>query len=203
MKNKFITFEGIDGAGKSTVMSLVADQIYNKGWGEIYLTEEPNKNIDAVQLIKEIILNCEINPKTELLLFEAARSENVEKILEKELNEGNVVLCSRFVHSTLAYQKVAGCKKNEINWLNNFSTNGLLPGLVFIFDLSPKTALKRIPKQDYDKFEIQGIRYYNKLRKEYLNIVKKNTEVFKVIDASKSIDEVVSEVLSILEEYMS
>lgn len=205
MKGKFITFEGLDGSGKTTaikkVIQLLNDHIDKKN---IVYTREPGGS-QISENIREVILgngSDGMDKKTEALLYAASRRQHlVEKILPA-LKEGKIVLCDRFVDSSIAYQGAGrGIDIQVIKNINEFVTEGLKPDLTFYFDLTPEEGLKRIKdnrQNETNRLDQEQLSFYYKVRSGYQQIIKNDPKRFILIDASKSVDEIVEDVISML-----
>lgn len=198
----FITFEGADGCGKTTQQLLAQDYLENKGH-EVLVTREPGAG-KLGQKIREILLDYdgEVSDKCEALLFWADRAQHVDIMIEPALEKGQIVLCDRYIDSTVSYQGY-GRKQNLewINKLNDFATTSLKPDLTFVFDIDVETSQKRVGK-DKDRLEREGIDFHNRVRNGYLELAKQEPERIKVIDASKSIEEIHEEVIKIIDNYL-
>lgn len=205
MTGKFITFEGLDGSGKTTaikkVIQLLNDHIDKKN---IVYTREPGGS-QISENIREVILGKDsdgMDKRTEALLYAASRRQHlVEKILPA-LKEGKIVLCDRFVDSSIAYQGVGrGIDIQAIKDINEFATEGLKPDLTFYFDLTPEEGLKRIKdnrQNETNRLDQEQLSFYYKVRSGYQQIIKNDPKRFILIDASKSVDEIVEDVISML-----
>lgn len=189
-KGVFITFEGVDGAGKSTQIELLKNYLDSKNIPNI-LSKEPG-GTPRGQKIREILLENSDEPFpaiAELLLYQADRNLHVKNKIKPALEEGKVVLCDRFYDSTLAYQGYArGLDKNLIKNLNELATEGLAPNLTCIFDIPIEESLKRVGK-DTDRIEKEGLQFKKDLQNGFLEIAK-TSERFVVLDGMKTIDEV-------------
>ncbi len=204
-KYNLITFEGIDGTGKTTIIKLTEEFLKNKNFKVFLTTETKNSESLFVKNIREILMfDKNISPKTELLLFESLRREHFEKIIEKKIAEGYVILCDRFIDSSMVYQGIQGVLKSDIEYLNNFSIDSKKPGITFLFDLDPKKAIERIYSRDEEKtkFDKLNIDFFTKARDKYLEIAKENEDRIKVIDASQNIESVFSDVKTELEKWL-
>ena len=148
MKGIFITFEGIDGCGKTTQSKKLKKYLTSKGYSVLLLREPGGEKI--AERIRRILLdhrNLEIAPLTELLLYSASRSQLVGRVILPALRKDQIVICDRFCDSTLAYQGYGrGLNKKVINQLNEISTSGIIPNITLLIDLSPKIAFKRKSK---------------------------------------------------------
>lgn len=182
----FLVFEGIDGVGKSTVISLILEKMKEKGIPCVR-THEPG-GTPLGEKIRDLLLHGkDIHEKTELLLYEASRSEHVESFIKKKLKEGNWVFCDRFVASSLAFQAGGrSIEEKEVSWLNEFSTGGLKPDLTVLFDLEVEKAMERIEKrgQKKDRFEKEKKTFHEAVRREYLKIAQREKQNWLVMDAS-------------------
>lgn len=197
-KGLFITFEGADGCGKTTQMNLLAGYLKNQG-REVVLTREPGGK-GLGEKIREILLNYdgEVSDRCESFLFLADRAQNIDTIVNPAVDAGKIVLCDRHTDSSVAYQGYGrGLNIERINMLNNLATNGKKPDITFVFDIDTETSMKRVGKEK-DRMESAGFEFHTKVRNGYLEIAKKEPERIKVIDASKSIEEIHQEVLSYL-----
>ena len=197
-KGLFITFEGADGCGKTTQMNLLAEYLKNQG-REVVLTREPGSK-GLGEKIREILLNYdgEVSDRCESFLFLADRAQNIDTIVNPAVDAGKIVLCDRHTDSSVAYQGYGrGLDIERINMLNNLATNGKKPDITFVFDIDTETSMKRVGKEK-DRMESAGFEFHTKVRNGYLEIAKKEPERIKVIDASKSIEEIHQEVLSYL-----
>ena len=184
--NKFITIEGVDGAGKSTHVESICNYLKNLGH-EVIHTREPGGTAIGEKL-REMLLNENMSPETETMLMFAARKEHIETIIKPALERGAFVVCDRFSDSTWAYQ--AGGKnvsKDFIQSLEEITHFEINPSLTILFDLPVEISMDRLKKTDKipDKFEREDINFFNNVRNEYLNRAKKNNR-FKIIDSQKT-----------------
>ena len=199
MKNGlFITFEGADGCGKTTQMKLLAEYLKNNG-KNVVLTREPGGK-GLGEKVREILLNYEgpVSDRCESFLFLADRAQNIDIIVNPAVKEGKIVLCDRHIDSTIAYQGYGrGLDIERINMLNNIATNGIKPDLTFVFDIDVETSMKRVGKEK-DRMESAGIEFHNRVRHGYLELAKQEPQRIKVLDATKSIEEIHNNVIEIL-----
>lgn len=197
-KGLFITFEGADGCGKTTQIKLAAKYLQQHGY-DIVLTREPGSP-GLGQKIREILLNCddEVSDKCESFLFLADRAQNIDTIVKPSTQQGKIVLCDRHTDSTIAYQGWGrGLDLNKIETLNNLATGGIKPDLTLVFDVDIQTSMQRVGSQK-DRMESSGTEFFNRVRNGYLEIAKKEPERVKVIDATKSVEEIQKEVIEII-----
>ncbi len=195
-KGLFITFEGADGCGKTTQMQLLAEYLENHGH-DVVLTREPGGK-GLGEKVREILLNYdgEVSDRCESFLFLADRAQNIDIIVNPAVNAGKFVLCDRHTDSTVAYQGYGrGLDLERINQLNDIATNGRKPDLTFLFDIDTETSMQRVGKEK-DRMESAGLEFHNRVRNGYLKLAKQEPERIKVIDATKSIEEIHQEVLS-------
>lgn len=196
----FITFEGPEGSGKTTQIKKAGEYLKSKNIAFL-VTEEPGGTQLGNEL-RKILLNktsFNINGKSELLLFAAARSQHVEEVIRPAIEDGKVVLCDRYSDATIAYQSFGrGLKIEDVNWINNFATRSLIPDLTLLFDIPVdiglKRALKRISRivdsPVEDRFEREEIEFHKRVRDGYHKLVKSDPERFRTIDASRGIDDI-------------
>lgn len=206
-KGKFIVFEGGDGSGKSTVLEMVYNYLIENGI-DCIKTREPG-GIKISEDIREVILdtkNTAMDPKTEALLYAAARRQHlVEKVIP-ELDKGRIVLCDRFIFSSLAYQGYArNIGVDEVYQINKFAVGDYMPDLNIFFDVSPEVGLERINSNDnreVNRLDLEKINFHYKVREGYNTLIEKNKDKFEVIDAEKSLNEVFDLVKSIITNFI-
>lgn len=204
MINNFITFEGIDGSGKTTQIELLSKYLSNKNIENNIIREPGGTNIS--ENIRGILLDKKnnISFESETLLFAAARSQLVNEIIEPKLTKNIVVLCDRYIDSTLAYQGYGrGVDKDLIIKINKFATNNLLPKITLIFDLDSKEAKERLKQKNVDRMELLDIEFYDKVRNGYLEIAKLNKDRCYIIDCNnQSIMDIHLKIIDILEKFI-
>ncbi len=199
----FITFEGADGCGKTTQMGLLAQYLTSKGY-DVLLTREPGGK-GLGEKIREILLNYEgeVSDRCESFLFLADRAQNIDITVNPAIEQGKMVLCDRHIDSTVAYQGYGrGLDIDRINKLNMLATDGKKPDLTFVFDIDTETSMKRVGK-DKDRMESAGLEFHNRVRQGYLELAKQEPERIKVVDATKSIEEIHAQVIKIINNYLS
>lgn len=197
----FITFEGIDGCGKTTQIKLLKDYFEAQGQ-TVLLTREPGAK-GLGEKLREILLNYdgEVSPNCESFLFLADRAQHIDTIIKPSVKKGIIVLCDRHTDSTVAYQGYGrGIDLDRIKMLNNLATQGMKPDLTFIFDIDTNTSMSRVGKEK-DRMETSGIDFFNKVREGYLNIAKTEPNRVKLIDGTKSIEEIHKKVLDYINEF--
>ena len=204
----FITFEGPDGAGKSTIIKLVHEKLLHDGFN-IVLTREPG-GTPIAEKIRDIILdnsNQALDARTEALLYAASRRQHLVEKIWPALKEGKIVLCDRFLDSSLAYQgggRNLGVE-NVLN-INLFATENTYPDLTLFFDVSPEVGLARVSKDKKrvaDRLDNENENFHDKVYKTFKEIIEQNKNRIVVIDASKSIDEVVETTYKIIKERLN
>ena len=198
----FISFEGVDGSGKSTQINLLKIEIERNGF-ECVLLEEPGTTLVGLEIrkiLKDYEKVGELSSVTELFLFAASRSELVDKEIKPLLaRREKVIIADRYIDSTLAYQGYGrGYDTDKINYINNIVTQGIKPDLTFLLDCSPSQSISRIDKSgSKDRFESEGLDFYQAIRLGYLEIAKFEPERLKVIDAELPIPDVASKIWGI------
>lgn len=202
-KGLFITFEGVDGCGKTTQINLLSQYLIKRGY-EVLLTREPGGK-GLGEKLREILLNYdgEVSDRCESFLFLADRAQHIDVIVNPAVEQGKIVLCDRHTDSTVAYQGYGrGLDIDTINHLNNLATNGKRPDLTFVFDIDTETSMKRVGKNQ-DRMESAGIEFQTKVRNGYLKIANQEPERVKVIDSTKSIEEIHKQVIDIIKNYIN
>lgn len=207
MRKLFITFEGGEGSGKSTVLKLVSESLKDKGY-KVICTREPG-GIEIAEQIRNVILdkkNIKMDAKTEALLYAAARRQHlVEKVIP-ELKKGSIVLCDRFIDSSLTYQGYArGLGMEEVFSINQFAIEGYMPDLTLFLDVSPETGLTRIQKdaeREVNRLDLESIEFHSKVREGYHALLKQFPERIKIVNAEKDIETVLSDVLKEVLTYL-
>lgn len=182
MKGIFITFEGSEGCGKSTQSKMLYEYLKAKGYGVIYLREPGGTKIS--EKIRALLLdhkNDALSPESETLLYMAARAQLVSELINPALEKGKIVICDRFLDSTLAYQGYGlGMELKYIKAMGNFSTQGIKPDLTILLDLPVEEGLKHRGGSE-DRIEKRSIVYHQRVRKGYLKLAKSEPERIKVV----------------------
>ncbi len=199
MRGKFITLEGPDGSGKSTMLKLIEE--YLKDNKIDYITSREPGGTKIGEDIRKIILdvnNKNMSNETEALLYAASRAQHVSEKIVPAIEEGKLVLCDRFLLSSLAYQGVGrDLGIDEVKLINDFGTKGLVPDLILFFHVDPEITLMRKTKNlGGDRLEQEGVNFHNKVYNGYMELLDKYPENIEVIDATKPIDEVLEQALS-------
>ena len=200
LQPKFITLEGVDGAGKSTCINFIKKYLADKNINSIF-TREPGATLLGEKL-REILLHDEITPETETLLMFAARSEHVQKVIKPNLRSGLIVISDRFTDATYAYQsggKYVEVKK--ITMLKNWIHEDLKPDLTLLFDLPVDVSLSRLKSNgNLDKFERESVDFHTRIRDSYLALAKKEPKRFEIIDSNQNINIIEKEIYLVLDK---
>lgn len=195
-----INLEGGEGSGKSTVLKMLAEALTEKGFS-VVCTREPG-GIDIAEQIREVILNREntaMDARTEALLYAAARRQHlVEKIIPA-LEAGSIVLCDRYIDSSLAYQGYArGLGMDEIFAINKFAIDEYMPDLTLYFDVNPKVGLARIEQdagREVNRLDVESMKFHYKVREGYLLLLSQNPERIRLVNAENELPVVFSDAL--------
>ncbi len=187
MKSKFITFEGGEGAGKSTQVKMLAEYLRGQG-REVVVTREPGGTKNGEEIRNLLLYSDGWDELSEVLLNFAARNEHVKRVIKPALAKGQWVICDRFFDSTTVYQGYGqGVEINKIEEIRMAVLGGFNPDTTFLLDISPETALERAT--DHNRYEKMGLAFHQKIREGFLELAKENIR-FVMIDASKSTEEV-------------
>ena len=201
-KKIFISFEGIDGCGKSTQVDLLLKKINSLKIPSLLVREPGGSKI--AEDIRSILLDNEnrlMSNETEALLMTASRAQLTREVIIPKLNEGFVVVADRFQDSTIAYQGGGrGLDISFLKMLNLFATNHLIPSMTFYIDISAKEALKRTISNDFDRIENAGESFQVKVRDEYLKLTKEEPKRVFFVDGTKKITEIHEEIWSKVEK---
>lgn len=200
-KGLFITFEGIDGCGKTTQIELLKNSLEKQG-ENVLLTREPGAK-GLGEKLREILLNYEgdVSSNCESFLFLADRAQHIDTIIKPAIDKGVIVICDRHTDSTVAYQGYGrGLDLKQIHYLNNIATNGIKPDLTFILDIDVETSLERIGKAR-DRMESAGIEFFDRVRKGYIEISRQEPERAKLINGKDSIENIHSQIIKHISEF--
>ena len=204
-KGLFITLEGTEGAGKSTVMDYVAELFHAAG-ADVIQTREPG-GTKAGEQIREILLdsnNSGLDSDTELILMFSARAQHINEIIKPAINAGKVVICDRFTDASYAYQGAGrGIEHDRIKQLEDWVQQGLKPDLTLLLDIDVETGLRRAGKRsEADRFEQEEADFFERIRQCYLDRAKNEPQRFRIIDASQSYEDVKKQLQKTLKEYL-
>lgn len=205
MKGTFISFEGIEGTGKSTQCRLLAEHLRQKGLA-VTETAEPGGTLISLK-VREILLSLdsrEMKPVTELLLYNAARVQHIEEVILPALRRGDIVITDRFSDSTIAYQGYGrDLDLRLIASLDRIATNGLRPHLTILLDIDVETGLKRnsaIGKTD--RLELEEVSFHEKVRRGFINLAAAEPDRIKLVDCANSIAGVHQKAAGIVTDFL-
>jgi dTMP kinase len=206
----FITFEGIEGSGKTTQQRLVAEALRANGQ-TVVITKEPG-GTPLADRIRAILLDSAnvIDPIAEVFLFAASRRQHTTEVIEPALKRGEVVLCDRYADSTLAYQGFGRLiDLDRLRVLNDWATDALVPNVTLLFDLPEETGLRRAVSrnadapQDEGRFEAEDLRFHRRVREGYLSMAVAEPKRFRVIDATGGVEDVFARTRAALPELLA
>lgn len=201
----FITFEGPEGSGKTTVSNIIIKRLEEHGYNVVH-TREPggtpiSENIRSIILDKK---NTNLDARTEALLYAASRRQHLVEKVWPALKEGKIVICDRYLDSSLAYQ--GGARElgidNILN-INMFATEGTFPDLTLLFDLDPQIGLERITanaNREINRLDLEKLEFHQKVRNSFLKLAKQYKERYAIIDASKYLENVVEDVWNVIKK---
>lgn len=204
MRGKFITLEGAEGSGKSTQAELIKN--YLEGLGHnVMLLREPG-GVAISEDIRQIILdvnNDQMGDECETLLYMAARAQMVKEVLKPELEKGTIIICDRFLDSTIVYQGNGnGVDVQWIKTLGEFATQGIKPCLTLLFDIDVEKGLSRTNAQK-DRIELRSVEYHNRVRQGYLGLADQEPDRIKVITVDAPADDIFKRVKDYLDAAIS
>lgn len=206
----FIALEGGEGSGKTTLTKSLKEHYESLGY-EVMLTREPG-GTEIGEKIREYVLNNELDSYTELLLFSAARRCNVLNNIVPALDDGKIIICDRYITSTMVYQALLGtCTTYSVSKISDMVVTPLdrgysiYPNIEFLLDVNAETGIKRTKnRDDNNKFDARSIEYHKKINKAYLSAISKSWSDKKyVINANNKKDEVKSNVINLIDEYIN
>ena len=206
----FITLEGVEGSGKTTVAKALIKMLNAHGYEVIY-TREPGGN-QIAEAIRNVILDpdhTDMDPRTEALLYAAARRQHLVDVIEPALKDGKLVICDRFIDSSIAYQGYArGIGAELIEEINDFATSGKRPDVTFLIDIKPEVGLARIHQdkdREINRLDLEELSFHQGVYEGYQVLAKKemNANRVKIIDGNRSVDGIVTAIFKIIEERLS
>ncbi|MBN1365725.1 MAG: dTMP kinase [Syntrophaceae bacterium] len=209
---KFITFEGIEGSGKSTQIKLVAEYL-TKNNVKLIVTQEP-AGTEIGRKIGEILFNREhshLCAETEVLLFCAARAQHVREVIMPALKQDKLVMCDRFSDATFVYQGAGrGLDLEFIKLINNYSSMLVKPDMTLLFDLPVEIGLQRAEKRNgsltkpsaTDRFERENVDFHRRIREGYLDISRREPQRFRLIDANRNVDVIQKDVRRFVDDFI-
>lgn len=209
MQGRFITFEGMEGSGKSTQIALLAARLREAG-RRVTLTREPGGTLIGDQ-VRAILLNPDnkaLDPTAELLLYAASRAQHLRELILPALDAGGIVLCDRFSDATLAYQGYGrGLDQEKIAVLDRIVTSGLRPHVTLLLDIESETGLARARGRNAGsglekeaRFENEALAFHERVRRGYLALAKREPDRFRVVDGSGVVDVIQAEIGKIVDE---
>lgn len=208
MSGYFITLEGGEGAGKTTVLKLLEEQLIAKGF-DVLTTREPG-GIHIAEQIRQVILDpdhTEMEERTEALLYAAARRQHLVEKVMPAIQEGKVVLCDRFIDSSLAYQGYARqIGMEEVLSINQFAIEGCMPSLTLFFDITPEQGLERIAQNDErekNRLDLEKLSFHQKVYEGYQLLLERFPNRLKRIDADQSITHVAREAMQWIDKHLA
>jgi dTMP kinase len=206
MNKKFITFEGGEGSGKTTIINRLMQELKDNHI-RAFQSREPGGSKISEEIRKVILSvdNTKMDYITEALLYAASRRQHLEEILKPALKDGYLVICDRYVDSSLAYQGYArGLGIDEVYKINYYATGGLLPDLTIFIDVNPEEGLARISKnnRNKDRLDLETINFHHKVREGYLELVKRFPERMIRIDGNRDIEEVYQDIKKVIFEIL-
>lgn len=207
MKGTFISFEGSDGAGKTSVLQAVYQRLTQQlGDSQVLLTREPGGNHISEQ-IRQVLFadeNTNMDPRTEALLFAAARRQHIAEDIEPALAAGKVVLSDRYIDSSVAYQGGGRLLGSDDIWeLNQFAIHGLLPALTIYLDIQPEQGLQRINRHrsgQVNRMDREQLHFYRLVRQSYLTLARRHSHRIVTIDASQPLEKVIDQSMATIEQ---
>jgi dTMP kinase len=190
-RGRFITLEGVDGAGKSTHVAWIAERLRARGHA-VLVTREPG-GTPLSERLRELVLTEPMDPIAETMLLFAARADHVQRVIDPALRAGTWVLCDRFTDATFAYQGGGkGVAAELIAHLAQVSHDGLLPDRTLVFDCPYEVSRERLKQTGRlpDRFERENREFFERVRQEYLGLARSDPERIRVVDASRPVDDI-------------
>lgn len=199
-KGLFITFEGVEGSGKSTQIDLLKEFLSSKGY-DVMTTREPG-GTPIGDKIRKILLNPdfkEMDYRTEALLYAASRAQHVAEVITRALPKGRIVISDRYTDSSLAYQSFGrGLDQKRLESINKWATGDLDPDLTILLDIPADKGLKRTSRSLADRIEQENLEFHDRVSKGFLKVAKKFPKRIKIVDASRDVEEIHQEVVKII-----
>jgi dTMP kinase len=209
LTGKFITFEGIDGSGKSTQLRMLADVLRSSGH-DVVTTREPG-GTPLGRALREAFLETRetVAPMAELLAFAADRAQHVEFLIKPAVAEGRIVISDRYADATFAYQGAGrGFLEDKVNQVIELATGGLKPDLTLFFDISVETAIDRMNERDEsatkkNRMDEESAEFYDRVRNAYLGIATREPDRFHVVNAEGTIDRIHTYVVETVKQFLN
>lgn len=199
----FVTIEGVEGCGKTTIGKLIVEKLINDGYEVIY-TREPG-GIEIAEQIRKVILdvnNTNMDPRTEALLYAASRRQHLIEKIVPAIKNNKIIICDRFVDSSLAYQGHArGLGIDNVYEINKFAIDTLMPDLTLLFDLDPRLGLERISAnklREVNRLDLEQLDFHTLVREGFLIIQDREPNRVKKVDASKTVEEVFNDAYALI-----
>lgn len=199
----FVTIEGVEGCGKTTIGKLIVEKLINDGYEVIY-TREPG-GIEIAEQIRKVILdvnNTNMDPRTEALLYAASRRQHLIEKIVPAIKNNKIIICDRFVDSSLAYQGHArGLGIDNVYEINKFAIDTLMPDLTLLFDLDPKLGLERISAnklREVNRLDLEQLDFHTLVREGFSIIQEREPNRVKKVDASKTVEEVFNDAYALI-----
>ncbi len=202
-KGLFISIEGPDGSGKSTQISALKNYFEERGV-DVLLTREPG-GTPISEKIREIILdknNKEMDYMTEVLLYAASRAQHVAQVIKPALTAGKIVICDRFIDSSIAYQGYGRGLGDCVRVINEYAVRGCMPDVTFLLKVDPKVGKERINEDEQDRLEQEKLEFHQRVFAGYMDMEKRFDRIIS-IDACRSIDEISADIISYIEKIIS
>lgn len=201
MRGLFITFEGIEGCGKTSQVDLLKANLEAKGC-TVEVTREPGGTAIS-EAIRNILLDpahAELSPIAELLLYQASRAQHVSERIRPALDAGTIVVCDRFYDSTTAYQGAGrGLPRQDLKRLHTLATGGLSPDLTILIDLDAETGLTRVKNaRESDRMEQESLAFHNRVREGFLKLADQESDRIKVVDGGPPQEKIAAEILQLV-----
>ncbi len=201
----FITFEGIEGSGKTTQIALLEEYLYRKG-EPVLRTREPGgtKIGDAIRHLLLDLSNSKMDPKAELFLYLASRAQHIAEVIRPALESGKTVLCDRFTDATIAYQRYGReIAAVEVEQAAAVAAKGVSPVLTFLLDIEPKKAVARLTgRREINHLDRESLAFYKRVRDGYLAIARANRKRVMIIPTDRDISNVASEIRDIIDDLL-
>jgi len=190
----------VEGAGKSTQIALLRAYL-EQADRAVCVTREPGGDAVA-ETVRRLLLECSMTPRAELLLFLAARAQNVESVVRPHLAAGGIVLCDRFIDSSIAYQGCArGLGRDSVFRLNAFAIDGVMPDITFLIDIDPAIGLER--QRDRNRMEAESLEFHRAVRQGFLSEARNSPERFMVLDGARDAAAVQSDIRARVEAMLT
>jgi len=204
LTGKLITFEGPDGAGKTSALNAIVAKIAPRLGDQLVVTREPGGN-QISEAIRHIILdrqNTAMDDRTEALLYAAARRQHIVQKIQPALAQGKLVLCDRYIDSSIAYQGAGrGIGEQAVYDMNQFATEGLNPDLTLYFDVAAEVGLQRIQthrQNEINRLDVEALSFHHRVQAAYLRLLAAYPERIKRLDASQPLDQVVAQAIAVM-----